>query len=184
MILKRFIFAVILLGTMAFISCVDDLDFDQTQDIELFPTAEVDLIFFSLVTENFSDVDIADVAQSERDTTRVEFLDDSFLRENVTSVELTFQVDNSFVQSFTNRMMFLDSNLNVMYALEFDITPSQTGESVRSVLVDNVFGVELEALLSSDRIVNEVILQPNDQPIVGELDFKSKGVFQLRVTDL
>jgi hypothetical protein len=183
MLLKRFLLFVIILSCICTVSCVDDLDFEQAQDIEIFPTAEVDLIFFTLVTENFDNVDNSDTPQTERDTTMVSFLDDRFLRDNVTNVELTFRVNNSFVQSFVSRVLFLDSNLNVMRAIEFDINPSLSGEPVQSVTIDTISGEELEGLLSSDRIVNEVTLLPNDEPIVGELNFESKGVFQLRISD-
>jgi len=183
MLLKRFLFSIILLSSIGVVSCIDDLDFDQAEDIEIFPTVEVDLIFFSLGTENFDDVNNSDMPQTERDTTLVTFLDDSFLRENVTNVELTFRVENSFVQSFTNRVTFLDSNLNVMHAIDFNINASPSGEPVQSVIIDNVSGVELEGLLSADRIVNEVTLLPNDDLIVGALNFESKGIFQLRISD-
>lgn len=183
MLLKRFLLSIIILSCIAIVSCVDNLDFDQVEDIEIFPTAEVDLIFFTLVTQNFDDVDNSDMPQTERDTTLVSFLDDSFLRENVTNIELTFRVDNSFVQSFTNRVTFLDANLNVMYAIDFNINASPSGEPVQSLLVDNISGAELEGFLSSNRIVNEVTLLPNDNPIIGELNFESKGLFQFRISD-
>jgi hypothetical protein len=69
MLLKRFLLFVIILSCICTVSCVDDLDFEQAQDIETFPTAEVDLIFFTLVTENFDNVDNSDTPQTERDTT-------------------------------------------------------------------------------------------------------------------
>ena len=92
-------------------------------------------------------------------------------------------MENSFLQSFTNRVTFLDANLNVMYAIDFNINASPSGEPVQSLLVDNISGAELEGFLSSNRIVNEVTLLPNDDPIIGELNFESKGVFQFRISD-
>jgi len=55
------------------VSCVSDVDFDQTQDIVLSPTVDASLIFFTLDTSDFESVDTQEAVVTVRDTTRLEW---------------------------------------------------------------------------------------------------------------
>jgi len=177
-----FIFCVISL--LSIISCSSELDFDQADDIVLSPRIDADLVFFSLGTDTFIDVSIPDTTIVVRDTTRLEFLDDSFIRDNIREIEFTFQVDNSFLQSFSNRSIFLNENGVPQYMLEFTVAPSPDGSSIRTTIVEQVNEIELEAILNSIQVANEIQLNTNGQFIDGVISLQSKALYALEISDL
>lgn len=95
--MKNISYLIVVLCIFMIASCSSELDFDQANDIVLTPEIEADLIFFNLGTDNFLDTTTQDTTFVVRDTTRLEFLDDSFIRESVKEIEFRFQVDNSFL---------------------------------------------------------------------------------------
>lgn len=171
------------MGMLA-LSCVDDVDFDQADDLVLTPQVDVDLIFLSLQTENFIDASIPDTTVVVQDTTRLEFLNDSFVRDNIKQIDLTFQVDNTFGQSFTNRAVFLNNNGVPQYGLEFTVDPSADGSVTRTTFVETVTQEELDAILSSIQLANELTLNTNGATIDGSIDLQSKALFSLEISDL
>lgn len=164
-------------------SCSSDLDFDQANDIVLSPQVEVDLLFFTLGTESFVTANIPDTTVVVRDTTRLEFLDDSFVRDNVREIEFRFQVDNSFAQTFSNRSVFLSSNGVPQYMLEFAIAPSPDGTTTTTTVIEQVDANQLEAILNSTQVANELQLDTNGLFIDGTLTLQSKALFSLEIGD-
>lgn len=174
----------LLLFLMTYTSCVSDVDFDQTQDVILTPTAVTDLIFFNLDTSDFENVDSQDVVLTVRDTTRLEFLDDDFIRENLIEITLDFQADNSFGQSLVNRAAFLSSSGEEQYVIEFEINPSQDGSLQRTLFTQVVSQEDIQAISNSNQLANEVTLMTNGASINGELILQSKAVYALEFSDL
>lgn len=177
-------FIVFVLCLCIAVSCSSELDFDQADDIVLAPQIDADLVFFTLGTETFINAAIADTTVVVRDTTRLEFLDDSFIRDNIREIEFTFQVDNSFAQSFSNRSVFLNENGIPQYMLAFTIAPSLDGSPVRTSIVEQVDENELEAILNSIQVANEVQLNTNGQFIDGVISLQSKALYSLELSDL
>jgi hypothetical protein len=165
-------------------SCSSDLDFDQADDIVLSPRVDADLVFFTLGTETFIDASIPDTTIVVRDTTRLEFLDDSFVRDNIKEIELTFQVDNSFLQSFTNRSVFLNENGIPQYMLEFTVAPSTDGSVTRTTIIEELSENELEAIRNSIQLANEITLNTNGSFIDGTISLQSKAIYALEIEDL
>jgi len=172
----------LLIGLLA--SCASDLDFDQADDVILTPNVEADLVLFTLGTETFIDASIPDTTLVVRDTTRLEFLDDSFVRDNIKEMELTFQVDNTFNQSFTNRSVFLNSNGVEQYILEFSVAGSSDGTTARTTVIEILDENELEAIRNSIQLANELTLTTNGSFIDGVISLQSKVLYSLEISDL
>ncbi len=169
---------------MTYISCVSDVDFDQTQDVVLSPIAVTDLIFFNLDTSDFVNVNTQDVVLTVRDTTRLEFLDDDFIRENLIEITLDFQVDNSFGQSLINRAAFLNNSGQEQYVVEFEIIPSQDGSLQRTLFTQVASQEDIQAISNSNQLANEVTIMTNGASINGELTLQSKAEYVLEFSDL
>jgi hypothetical protein len=150
----------------------------------LTPRVDADLVFFTLGTETFIDASIPDTTVVVRDTTRLEFLDDSFVRDNIKQITLTFQVDNSFAQSFTNRSAFLNENGEPQYILEFSVAGSTDGSAARTTIVEELDENELEAIRNSIQLANEINLNTNGSFIDGILSLQSKALYSLELDDL
>lgn len=164
-------------------SCSSELDFENVNDIAVTPQVDADLVFFTLGTEAFINTSIPDTTLVVRDTTRLEFLDDDFIRDNIQEIKFTFQVDNSFAQSFSNQSIFLNENGVAQYMLEFAIAPSLDGFPARTSIVVQLDENELQAILNSIQVVDEVRLNTNEQFIDGELSLQSKAVYSLEFKD-
>ena len=165
------------------LSCSSELDFDQIDDVVLTPQIDADILFFTLRTEDFIDSGIPDETIVVRDTTGLEFLNDSFIRDSVRDIEFAFQVDNSFLQSFNNRFIFLNAIDVPQYTLEFTIDPSSDGTTTRTSIVEQVSEDGLQAILGSVSIVNELQLNTNEALIDGEISFQSKALYSLEIND-
>lgn len=177
-------YLIALLLACCIVSCSSEVDFDQADDIVLTPRVDADLVFFTLGTETFVNASVPDTTVVVRDTTRLEFLDDSFVRDNITQIALTFQVDNSFLQSFTNRSVFLNNNGIPQYMLEFTVAPSTDGSPTRTTVVEQLDENELDAILNSIQLANEIILNTNGSFIDGTLSLQSKALYTLEIQDL
>ncbi|MEP0264466.1 hypothetical protein [Dokdonia sp.] len=168
----------------AYTSCVSDVDFDQTQDVVISPNAVTDLIFFNLDTSDFENVDTPEIELSVQDTTRLEFLNDDFIRENLIEITLDFQVDNSFGQSLVNRAAFINSAGVEQYVVEFEIVASPDGTLQRTLFTEVISLEDIQAISNSSQIANEVTLTTNGASINGELIFQSKATYALEFSDL
>ncbi|WP_299676843.1 hypothetical protein [uncultured Dokdonia sp.] len=165
-------------------SCVSDVDFDQAQDVVISPTVDASLIFFTLDTSDFETVDTQEVIITARDTTRLEFLDDDFIRENLKEVTLDFQVDNTFGQSLVNRASFLNGGGQEQFVVFFEITSSTDGSVQRTEFTQVLSEEDIQAISNSRILANEVILTTNGAPINGELSLQSKVLYSLEFSDL
>lgn len=162
-------------------SCVSELDFDQVNEIVITPKVDLDLIFLNLETEDFIDADNTVEGVVVRDTTRLEFLNDAVVRENLKEIEFTFTAENTFPQAAMNRAQFLNNAGVLQYELFFDIEPSPDGNLVVTTLVEVLSEVEIEALRNSIQVVNEVIVEVNGSPIEGQLSIQSKALYSLEI---
>ncbi|MFT5891030.1 MAG: hypothetical protein ACI9Y7_001129 [Dokdonia sp.] len=182
---QRCLSVVVLITTFSIcVSCVSDVDFDQTQDVVLSPTVDASLIFFTLDTSDFENVDTQEVVLTVRDTTRLEFLDDDYIRENLKEVILDFQVDNTFGQSLVNRTAFINGGGQEQLVIFFEITSSPDGSVQRTEFNQVLSEEDILAISNSRLLANEVILTTNGAPINGELSLQSKAIYKLEFSDL
>lgn len=182
---QRYISVVLLvISFLGCISCVSDVDFDQTQDVVLSPTVDASLIFFTLDTSDFENVDTQETTIIVRDTTRLEFLNDDFIRENLLEVTLDFRVDNTFGQSLINRASFLNEAGQEQFVVAFEISSSPDGSVQRTEFTQVLSEEDIQAISNSIQLANDVILTTNGAPINGELSLQSKAVYTLEFSDL
>lgn len=182
---QRCLSAVVLITAFSVcISCVSDVDFDQTQDVVLSPTVDASLIFFAIDTSDFENVDTELAVIRISDTTRLEFLNDSFIRENLKEVTLDFRVDNTFGQSLVNRAAFIDDDGQEQFVVFFEIASSSDGTVQRTEFTQVLSEDDILAISNSRFLANEVILTTNGASINGELSLQSKAIYELEFSDL
>lgn len=177
----------LLCGVLSFIlcvACVKDVDFDQADEIIISPNVDLDLVFFELDTENFVTSDTGDPVSVIRDTTRLEFLDDGFVRDNLLQIDFVFRYDNSFPQAFEHSALFLNDDDEVQYAVTFDVAASLDGMANTTVFTQTIAEPDLDAIRNSIKMLIELTLEPNGEPIIGELRHQSKAVYSLEFAEL
>ncbi len=183
--LQRYLSIVVLIAIFSIsISCVDDVDFDQTQDVVFNQTVDASLIFFTIDTTDLENVNTEEAVVTVRDSTRLEFLDDDYIRENLLEVTLDFQVDNTFGQSLVNRAVFLNNAGQEQFVVEFEIISSPDGSVQRTEFTQVLSQEDIIAISNSIQIANEVIFTTNGASLNGELSLQSKALYKLEFSDL
>lgn len=168
----------------SFMSCADGVDFDLANDIVLSPEVEVDLIFFELDGDEFSNVPIENGTLSFRDLVRLEFLDDSFVQENLVEIEIEYLVTSTYNQNIINTSRFLDNEGGLQYEFIFDIPASPDGNEVITSITEVISQNEIQAIRNSILLENELSFQLDGNPIVGKLNFRSKAIYRLIFNEL
>ncbi len=162
---------------MVLFSCVKGVDLDQTEEIALTPDLQVSLLIFDVTADDFADVDTGEFQAIIRDTVRLEFLDDSYIQDDLSSVEFSFKYTNSFSQPFRNKISFLSEDNGVQHVVNFDILSGNKGEAVETNWIELIDTPNINVIKNSIKMVVEIEALPNQEPFTGELKFESKGLF-------
>ena len=169
---------------ISFLSCTDGLDLDRTDEIVLSPEVEASLIFFDLGSEVFSDVPNTMGELVLTDVTRLEFLDDTFTQENLVEIEIEVLVSHTVNKNLTNTSRFLDEDGNVLYEFSFDVPESVNGELVTTSFTEVVPQEDIEAIRNSIQYENQLEIQLDGTPLLGELNLQSKAIYRFIFDDL
>ncbi len=172
----RYLFFLLLISAIS-VSCVKGVDLDQTEEIALTPDLQVSLLTFDVVGDDFSDKDSGAFTPIIRDTVRLEFLDDSYIQDDLVTVEFSYKYTNSFTQPFRNKISFLSENNSVQHSVSFDIAEGAKGNPSVTNWVDFIENDRIEVVKRSIKMVVEIEAITNQDPFEGELKFESKGLF-------
>ncbi len=175
---------VLLLQLLVVASCVSDIDLDRIDEVVLTPRIDADLVFFTLSASDFETANTNTAQLVVRDTTRLEFLDDNVVQENLKEIELTYRSDNTFNSALINRSLFLDDAGVIQYEVSFPINASQNGEVATTRYQVILSEEDIEAIRNSIQLVNEVTLFTNGIVSEGVLTLQSKAVYSLELSDL
>ncbi|GAA0872035.1 hypothetical protein GCM10009117_11820 [Gangjinia marincola] len=172
------IYSYFCLITILCVSCVEDIDLNQTEDIVLSPVVELDLIFFNLDETDLLDQDTGTVFSAIQDTTRLEFLDDSFIRDNLIRVDLVFEFENSFNQSFSGEAVFLNESNDPQYTIPIEVASSQ-GNTESTIITQTLTQEDILLLNNSNQLAISLQLNENGAPVLGAIALQSKATYYL-----
>lgn len=170
-------FILLLLFSVVVISCVKDVDLDQTEEIALTPDLQVSLLIFDVTEGDFKEVITNQFSPIIRDTVRLEFLDDSYIQDDLTSVEFKYKYTNTFSQKFRNTISFLSEQDAVQHSVSFDIAEGNKNNPIVTELVDFIENERIDVIKNSIKMVVEIEVLPDLNAFEGELKFESKGLF-------
>ncbi|WP_025743971.1 hypothetical protein [Aquimarina pacifica] len=167
------------------ISCVEDVDLNQANDIVLTPVYEADFVYSKLNTEEFIDFDIdLGIIVPEivvNDTLDYDILSSSFAVDNLEKVELYFEFYNSIEIGFTFDFIFLDSNGQIIgpsYSIPVNPGNGPDEPSVLSIPDPITLDPELIAILGDTKqLVTSIRVQNVSSSLQGILELKSKGTY-------
>jgi len=171
------IVVLLLLFSVVIVSCVKGIDLDQTEEIALTPDLQVSLLTFDVTGIDFKDEDSGIFTPIIRDTVRLEFLDDSYIQDDLVTVEFSFKYTNSFPHPFRNKISFLSENDRTQHVVSFDIAPGDKNSPVVTDWVELIENANIDVIKKSIKMVVEIEALPNQSPFEGELKFESKGLF-------
>lgn len=168
---------ILLLFFVGLNSCVKDVDLDQAKDIALKPKLQIDLLIFDVGEADFVDTLTNQQKTIIRDTVRLEFLDDSYIQDDLVEVEFSFKYINSFSRSFHNKISFLAEDNSVQHLVEFNINPGDENNPAITEVIDLIAFDQIQVIRRSIKMAVEIEVLPGSDPFIGELKFQSKGLF-------
>jgi hypothetical protein len=164
-------------------SCVKNTDFEQTDDFLLTPEVELNLIYFNLDASRFYDGIANNPILKVRDTTVVDFLDDTDIQERLKRVAFYFEFTNTIPRTFNVDFQFLNEGNVPTYTTNTEIESGSTGSPIQTIFMDNIEDLELEQLMTSNKVVVSVTIHSSDQNLNGTLDLRSKTSYFVEIDE-
>ena len=159
-----------------FFSCVKDVDVDQFHEIVVPPSVAVDLVYFTLDSEDLLEASGTRIVASDK--TRLDFLDDNYIQESLVEAKFNFVYTNSFEQDLVSTITFLNSNGSAEYSLDIFIP---AGSKANSRVVDHTEIIsedDIAAIRKSLQIQVEVQMLSGLPPEAGQLNLESRGFYK------
>lgn len=157
--------------------CVKDVDLEQREDITLGPDVQIDLLIYNIDQSQFIDPETDNLKTSISDTVRLEFLDDDYIQEDLSSVEFYFRHINTFPREIESKIRFLSNGNTEQFTVNYTIKPGADGKPVTTEHYELIEEDRINLVRRTIKMVVELEVQPGTSAFEGELDFASKGLF-------
>ena len=162
-----------------FTACVKDTDFNQTDDIVVAPTLELDFLFFNVDSESFSDLGVNNLVIT--DTTEFSFLNDDIAVDNLIRADFYFRNTNSFPVQFTTQYQFLDENNDLHYEILIPVNDGTLNNPVITEYSEIIEGDGILSLTMAEKVVINIVASSSVDNLEGNLNLQSKTTYYLRV---
>ena len=176
--LMKFLSLILVIGL---VSCAEELDFNQAEDLEASPTIAVSLINFELdQTEIFDEIDLEgiDITSPEQELDLPD-LSSSIIQEDLDRIVFEFEWSSDFEGTFTVNLSLMDDADNVTYTFD-PIEITATDEGFDSVPVDIV--MDGDGILNSTKVTGTVRYEGDlDASDSRTLTFQSAGIFYFTI---
>jgi len=181
----------ILLSTI-FMSCTEDVDFNQVDDFELNPVVESSLIHFDESVTGFFDDSVDDYIDFGEeipieDFIIVDYFRNGFIVDNLVKVELVFETQNTIHRDFELQMVFNDANEVPQHTFTIVEDASLTGsDDTLSTHIETFEGATLDAFKRSVALrfiltmLPGVPLNPDSED---RISLKSKAVLYFNINN-
>lgn len=166
---------------ICFTGCIKDTDFDQTENIVVDPVFELNLIHFNLDARQFYDSINSTPILTVRDTTKLKFLDDPTLHENLIRAEFYFKFTNSIPRQFNVDFQFISENNDTTYTTQTQVLMGTPSNPKVTEFIENVEGEGIKNITLANRIVISVTIPDSNINLQGNLNLKSKAAYYLEI---
>ena len=146
----------ILLLVLSF-SCSSDLDFEQTDQLNIKPVFTTNLAYFLLEANQFL---VDGVEQNSFSyISNVDFFSTGFIRDDLVRTDLYFRVKNTINRAYTYNITFLDVNNIPIYDVNIDV-PAYNGTEIVVEKTEKFDSSNIDILKNSKSIVFSVLMLP------------------------
>lgn len=135
-------------------SCIEDVDFYQIDDIELYTDHNVSLVHFNLDANNFLD-DLNNETLLISDTVRIPVFAGPYSENYLIQADFLYRLSNSFSRSISIEYNFLDAYDNSLYLFYPINTPPFT-ENLN--VTQTITEAEIPSVLLTDKIVINILM--------------------------
>jgi hypothetical protein len=169
----------VLVCCISLVSCIEDQDFGQYDDLGITPTVEASLLYIEAPESLANDVADADIIS--RNFNFDAFSSDIFA-ERVIDGTLTYIAENTTSKELDFRIEFLDVDGNVLYVEEFEVKAAQEvqkdvayGGSGKNIdIIKNTSSLRVTATNEGDTTSVSDLPDP-------KIVLKSSGKFRMRI---
>lgn len=174
-LLKLFLLSFILFGLSG---CVKDIDLEQVEEIQIKPTAVIDLVNFSLEADLSNNYEPGVPVKLEK-TVPFEVVTND-LKESVVSVDLAFEYFNSLPRLFNGTVLFINDKNKVKQKIEFEIPPGSQEDPETFRFIHTFADNDLESLNQATQVKVELEMQPGPEALKGLLQLKSTAAYRFQ----
>ena len=172
------IIAIGLLLSLTCTSCFKDVDLSQTEDIQLTPDIQADIIYYTLTNIDFLDSETNEYSPVIRDTIRLEYLDDSYIQDGLMHAEFRFKHENAFPYDIRSDIKFLNEKNRQQFNVAY-VVPAGSPSALSVIDTVHVMDAsKIEKVRRSIKMVVELEMLGPGKGLEGELKFSSKGLFR------
>ncbi len=169
--LSKIAFLTILL---VFSSCVKDVDLDQAEDIVLTPEAAIDLVYFTITSEDFSPG--PGLVDTARDETRLDFLDDDYIQNSLVQADFNFRFTNTFESPLTATIKFVSPGNAVQHTIIIPVPQGSIGSPATVDFTEIINENQINRVRRSIKVSIE-ITRHEPLAVEGSLQLESKGFY-------
>ncbi|SKB78103.1 hypothetical protein SAMN05660776_2976 [Salegentibacter holothuriorum] len=170
-------FRALIVVSCLFLSCAKDIDLSQRENISLTPDLQIDLLIYDIDQSQFNDPTTGNLKTRISDTVRLEFLDDDYIQNDLSSVDFYFRHINTFPREIVSKIRFLSESNVEQFTVNYTIQPGATGNPITTEENELIEEGRVDLVRRSIKMVVELEVQPGTTAFEGELDFASKGFF-------
>jgi|GEM_PF-4005653 len=175
---KFFVFCALLSLFMAFSSCVKDNVSGQENAVEPSAMMSSDFVVSSLEKSAFQSDSDLNGFKIYSDTTSLEQLGFSYLKDELNKISMTFLFKNSLNKDFNVQFEFLNESDKLQFSFH---TPVSAGSELNPSKVETSVVIEIPELATfkeATKMVYKVVLQPMEEEALTE----NEGSFELYST--
>jgi len=164
------------------VSCVEDVDFNQAEDIVITPVVDLNLIRFNVNANSFFDPETPTTPVMITDTLGIDFLKDIEAQENITRIDLLFRFINSVSRSFEVDLDFLNASGNSVYEIHLNVlegsldNPVTTPDIIETITQDNLLEFS-----KSKRVAVSISVSSSNSDLEGVLTLQSSATYFLKL---
>jgi hypothetical protein len=156
---KRIILIVVL--ALCSISCSSDLDFDQANDFSAQPVVTTNLAYYEAKATEFQLAGTGAYAYSY--VAKVDFLNTSFIEDNLIKAEFYFRIKNTIARGFIFSVIFLDKNNVPIYTIPPMNVAEYTGTEVLFERTETFTPANVAVLKNTTKMVFSITMLPGQQ---------------------
>ena len=142
-------------------SCVQDIDLDQIDDIEINTTHIASLIHFTLDTSNFLD-DVGNEILFISDTTRSPIFSGDYTENYLIQADFNYKFTNTFNRQVDIQYEFLDEFDNSLFMFQqINIATNSFDYQVTQTIVES----DIPAVIPTDKVVVSFLMSAGNPPL-------------------
>jgi len=137
-------------------SCSSDLDFEQADDFNIQPVFTTNLAYLKGEASDFVSDGVETPVFSY--TSNVDFLDNSFVEDDLIKAELYFRIKNTIPRAYVFNVTFLDENNSPIHSIRMDV-PAYSGTEVVFEKKETFASANIDIIKNTTKMVFSVLMQ-------------------------